>query len=124
MNCRQGEQEKRILIVDPGSLLAAGLRHLLASAAQTSQSQVVVLHVASDDCEELADRLESFRPHLVVLPDVNLRFCPAMHLALQRCAPAPRVIQISPDCNVAFVQDLSQVELAGIDDLLALLPKE
>jgi DNA-binding NarL/FixJ family response regulator len=123
MDSHQGEQARRILIVDPGSLLAAGLAHLLGSDSQNSQGQVVVLQVASEDCKELADTMERFQPHLVILPDLNLSFYTAVHRALQKCTPMTRIIEISPECNVAFIQDLSQVELAGIDDLVALLRK-
>ncbi len=116
--------EKRVLIVGSRSLLAAGLVHLLDTCGRNGPAnERVVLREAPEDGQEFARAIGSYRPHLIVVPDFDFHFSFEAVQALHRCTPAPRVVRISPDCNQAFVEDLSQVPLCAIADLLALIPE-
>ncbi len=97
MATSQPSAEKRVLIVGSRSLLAAGIAHLFAACGYNDTgSPEIVLREAPEDEQAFARALQSFRPHLIVVPDFDFHFTFEAVQALHCCTPAPRVVRISP----------------------------
>ena len=109
-------QQRRILVVDPECLLAAGLIQLLSDEAGAD-----IQTVSSAGPGNLAAAVRAHQPHAVVLPLSLGRRFPHDLLACLSDAFVTHLVCINPNCGAVRVFELTEVTVTSIEDLLPLL---
>jgi DNA-binding NarL/FixJ family response regulator len=110
-------RRKRVLIINEGTLLAAGLQNLLSGYPNLD-----VVAFAPHCRAELIAELERFRPDMILLACDGVVSTPPELLAMLGEHPLVRIVSMTCDLNTVVVYDRSSVTVTALDDLVALIP--
>jgi len=106
---------QRVLIVQNGSLLCAGIQRLLAG-----ELEMEVLS-SSQDWGELAEEVRRTQPDVVVLDEASHLVNPANLLALLNAGSTLRVMVVSANDNLVRIYGKQQVLITQAMDLVNII---
>ena len=107
---------QRVLIVQNGPLLCAGIQRLLAG-----ELGLEVLSSSPQDRVELTQEVRRTQPDVVVLDEVSHLVDPASLLALLNTDSTLRVVVVSANDNLVRIYDKEQVLITQATDLINII---
>ncbi len=110
------ERKRRVLVVQGNSLMSSGVLRLLSDEAGL---KVVGTHPADEGA--LLTKVARFRPDVVLLEAASPLTDPVRLLSLVQHYPALRVVVMNPDRDVAEMYDRTEVAMAEVANLLAVI---
>jgi DNA-binding NarL/FixJ family response regulator len=110
------ERKRRVLVVQGNSLMSSGVLRLLSNEAGLR----VVGTMPADEGALIA-KVARFRPDVVLLEAASPLTNPARLLSLLQHYPVLRVVVMSPDRDVAEMYDRTEIVMAEVANLLAVL---
>jgi len=110
------ERKRRVLVVQDDSLLSSGVLRLLSS-----ETGLRVVGTRPTNEGALIAKVARFRPDVVLLEATSHLTNPTRLLSLVEHYPALRVVVMSPDRNVAEMYDRTEVAMAEVANLLAVI---
>jgi chemotaxis response regulator CheB len=110
------ERKRRVLVVQGDSLLSSGVLRLLSNETGL---RVVGARPASEGA--LITKVARFRPDVVLLEATSHLTNPTRLLSLVEHYPTLRVVVMSPDRDVAEMYDRTEIAMAEVANLLAVI---
>jgi chemotaxis response regulator CheB len=110
------ERKRRVLVVQGDSLMSSGVLRLLSD-----EPGLRVIGTKPADEGALLTKVARFRPDVVLVEAASHLTDPVRLLSLVQHYPALRVVVMGPDRDVAEMYDRTEIVMAEVANLLAVL---